>query len=124
MPSRESHIYCTANCRKRAWAHKHQQREDVPIEDAICWHCHCGFFRRLGGRQVYCSASCRTLASRAKREATIAAFVEYSMKSLREAADYAENRAGYAAMQAILKKRGLKYMPHRRQWVADVSRGG
>jgi hypothetical protein len=50
--------------------------------------------------------------------------MEVSMKTLAEAADYAENRAGYAAMQIYLEKRGLKYMPHRRQWVADVSRGG
>jgi hypothetical protein len=73
---------------------------------------------------MYCSASCRVVASRVRKQATIRAFAEYTGKLEHEAADIADSsRAALKGMQIYLAGRGLTYQTAQRAWVADVAAG-
>jgi hypothetical protein len=124
-PTRRGVIYCSVGCRQKSWRDRQRGKPvvkltpeiDPTVEPAVCWHCGSKFWARPGKNVKYCKPSCRTLASRSRRLATIAAFCQHSHKTMAEAEDFSELPGGLKAMQTFLIKKGLLYEQRSRAWL-------
>jgi endogenous inhibitor of DNA gyrase (YacG/DUF329 family) len=109
-------LYCSHRCRQAAYRARFAQ----PDQGATLGHCaHCGggYFADGKGSKArkYCSASCRTLAARARREAAIMALADWQGIDAGRAADLVEI-GGMKRTGAALAAAGFVYDERARRW--------
>jgi hypothetical protein len=93
---------------------REQQRDPL-----WCIHCNSLFWGNPARGQVYCSARCRNLAHRVKRDSAIAALADYIGMDIEKAADIYEI-GGMKWVTAMLTGLGLVYSVESRQWFGAV----
>lgn len=126
-PSKRGALYCSAACRKRAWARSNakkrarQPRADEGLEIAMCAHCQRPYWREAGkAQQLYCKPGCRTLAARARRAAAEIALAGLLNMSIEKARDCSESW-GMIKLARLLAENGLVYDAASRAWVYAVT---
>lgn len=125
-PSKRGAVYCSAACRKRAWARTNakkrarQPRADEGLEIAMCAHCQRPYWRAVNRQQQqYCKPGCRTLAARARRAAGEVALAGLLNMSIEKARDCSESW-GMIKLARLLAENGLVYDAASRSWAAAV----
>jgi predicted nucleic acid-binding Zn ribbon protein len=118
-PVRATAKYCSDGCRVKAYkARRKPARRAAPVIMAhrACAHCGASFEARGGRGQVYCTPSCRVLACRVRRSATIQAMADYLGSTVERAADAVE-LYGLATARRGLEHAGFQYDSRARRWL-------
>lgn len=105
--------YCGHRCRQAAYRAAHAKPETVDTP-ATCDHCGGRYWSTSGARK-YCSPSCRTLASRTRRTATVDALAGWLGISDDKAADAIETQ-GLKPVASRLEAVGFMYDQAARCW--------
>ncbi len=127
LPTRHVQKYCTTACRQRAYRARHKPRRravksaERVLYPTVCEHCRKAYWRAdTGQARRYCSATCRTMASRARRNATIAAVSGWLGVSGDSAAETLE-AYGARRVNALLVSAGFTYDTRARCWHMPLS---
>lgn len=120
--------YCSPACRQKAYRRRIERAKgkrkasapagEPPLMVGICQHC-LGSFWQSNTRQAYCSTSCRTLASRAKRQALPAALADLRGLPLDMAGDLLKAK-GLTYWSKVLEAAGYTYVHSRRRWLQSI----
>jgi hypothetical protein len=120
-PKRRRGKYIDVVHRNRA--HRRKQRRGKKIaprqqkrDPLWCVHCNSMFWGNPDRGTVYCSARCRNLAHRAKRDSAIAALADYIGMDTEDIYEI----GGMKWVTAMLAGLGLAYSPESRQWYGAV----
>jgi predicted nucleic acid-binding Zn ribbon protein len=114
-PSRAGHVHCSARCRMHALrARQRAQVGELPAlvllprrTAAACEYCR-ATFKRSNARQRFCSSSCRSRMSEARRAAVLVVLTRAYDMPAHKAADVLDER-GLAAVRAAVERAGWQF---------------